>query len=108
MNDRYFADFHIAGFLYHDGIDVFDNLKIGAALTLKAEPENHFDHYAVAIYYEEFQIGYVPRGENEMLSKFLNLGYPNLFEVRINQIAPEAHPAKQVRVVVRIRENKAV
>ena len=27
MNDRHFSDFHIAGFTYYDGIDVFNDLK---------------------------------------------------------------------------------
>jgi hypothetical protein len=103
MNDRHFADFHIAGFTYYDGVDVFENLKIGAPLSLKAEPENPHDPNAVAIYYEEVKIGFVPRSENGLLRKFLNLGHTNLFEVKINQIVPEAHPEKQIRVVVRIK-----
>ena len=106
MNDRHFASFHIAGFTYYDGVDVFDNLKIGTKLFLKAEPENPYDPKAVAIYYgEDIHIGYVPRDENEVMSKFLILGYFDLFEVKINQVSPEAHPEKQVRVVVRICEN---
>ena len=49
MNDRHFSTFHIAGFTYYNGVDVFENLKI-------------------------------------------------------NQVSPEAYPEKQVRVVVRIKE----
>ena len=106
MNDRHFADFHIAGFTYYNGVDVFENLKIGAQLLLKAEPENRFDPNAVAIYYKNEKLGFVPRAENELLRKFLNLGYSELFEVKISQVSPEAYPEKQVRVVVRIREKK--
>ena len=103
MNDRHFANFYIAGFTYYDGVDVFENFKIGAELLLKAEPENPFDPNAVAIYYHDTKLGYVPRSENELLRKFLNLGYTNLFEAKINQFVPEAHPEKQIRVIVRIR-----
>ena len=104
MNDRHFADFHIAGFTYYNGVDVFENLKIGKELLLKVEPENRYDPNAVAIYYQEDKIGFVPRSENEAISKFLNLGYTDLFEVKISQIVPEANPEKQVRVVVRINK----
>ena len=52
------------------------------------------------------KLGFVPRDENELLHKFLNLGYSDLFEVKINQIMPEAHPEKQIRVVVRIRQKE--
>ena len=106
MNDRHFTTFHIAGFTYYNGIDVFEDLRIGAELFLKAEPENRFDPYAVAIYYENEKLGFVPREENEMLRKFLNLGHSDLFEVRISQVSPEAHPEKQIRVVVRIKEKR--
>ena len=105
MNDRHFSTFHIAGFTYYDGVDVFENLKIGTELALKAEPENPYDPNAVAIYYKKEKLGFVPKDENELLSKFLNLGYTDLFEVKINQISPDTHPEKQIRVVVRIREN---
>jgi len=104
MNDGHFADFHIAGFTYYNGVDVFENLKIGKELLLKVEPENRYDPNAVAIYYQEDKIGFVPRSENEAISKFLNLGYTDLFEVKISQIVPEANPEKQVRVVVRINK----
>ena len=104
MNDRHFTTFHVAGFTYYNGIDVFEKLRIGTALFLKAEPENRFDPYAVAIYYGNEKLGFVPREDNEMLRKFLNLGHTDLFEVKISQVSPEAHPEKQIRVVVRIRE----
>jgi hypothetical protein len=106
MYDRHFANFHIAGFTYYNGVDVFENLKIGAQLLLKAEPENPFDPNAVAIYYQEDKLGFVPKGENEIIRKFLNLGYTDLFEAKISQISPEAHPEKQVRVVVRIKQKE--
>ncbi|MCL1969149.1 MAG: HIRAN domain-containing protein [Bacteroidetes bacterium] len=104
MNDRHFSTFHIAGFTYYNGVDLFENLKIGTQLSLKAEPENAFDPNAVAIYYQEEKLGFVPRDENPLLRKFLNLGYTDLFEIKISQVSPETHPEKQIRVVVRIKE----
>ena len=107
MKDRHFASYHIAGFTYYDGVDVFENLKIGTPLSLRAKPENPCDPNAVAIFfYQEHKLGFVPSAENEALSKFLNLGYTDLFDVKINQISPDAHPEKQKRVVVRICEKK--
>jgi hypothetical protein len=46
----------------------------------------------------------VPRGENEMMRKLMNLGYEDIFEAKISQLIPYAHSAKQVRVLVRIRK----
>ena len=106
MNERYFADFHIAGFTFCDGIDVFQELKVGTELTLKAEPENRFDPYAVAIYFNETKLGYIPKEKNEEISKFLNLGYSQLFEAHINRVTAESYPEGQIGVVVRIAKRK--
>jgi hypothetical protein len=102
MNDRYFSSFHIAGFTYNDGVDVFEHLKVGTDLRFMAEPENRFDPSAVAIYYEKTKIGYIPREMNTDISKFLRLGYTDLFEMKINRICVEAHPEKQIHVLIRI------
>jgi hypothetical protein len=104
MINRHFSNFNIAGFTYADGVDVFYDLKIGTELNLKAEPTNQFDVYAVAIYYYTTKLGYIPRGENKIISQFLNLGYTDLFEVKINRITEETHTERQVSVQVRIRE----
>jgi hypothetical protein len=104
MNDRHFSNFNIAGFTYYDGVDVFYDLKIGTELHLKAEPKNCFDAYAVAIYYNETKLGYIPKGENKEISKFLNLGHTSLFEMKINQISMETHTERQVGVLVRIKK----
>jgi len=103
MNDRHFSNFHIAGFTYYDAVDVFDGLKVGTPLALKAEPENPYDANAVAIYYNETKLGYIPSAENGLVSKFFHLGYDDIFEAKISQRNEEAYPEKQVRVVLRIK-----
>jgi hypothetical protein len=106
MSYRHFANFSIAGFSYYDGVDVFQELKIGSELRLVAEPDNRFDPYAVVIYYKDTKLGYIPRDENKIISQFLNLGYTDLFEIKINRVSPATHPEKQIGVQVRIREKK--
>ncbi|HPB05925.1 MAG TPA: HIRAN domain-containing protein [Prolixibacteraceae bacterium] len=104
MNDRHFSNFNIAGFTYYDGIEVFSELKIGTLLTMVAEPNNKYDPSAVAIYYNDKKLGFVPRENNELLFKFMELGHKELFEIRVNRISPESHPEKQIGVIVRINE----
>ncbi len=102
MNDRFFISFSIAGFTYYEGVEVFEHLKIGTRLTAVNEPENGFDAHAVALYFENSKLGYIPRECNSEVSKFFRLGHENLFEFRINRVFPEAHPEKQISVVVKI------
>lgn len=102
MNDRFFNSFTIAGFLYYDGIEVFEYLKVGVRLNAIPEPENIHDTNAVALYFENTRLGYIPRECNIEISKFFRLGHRQLFEFRINRVCPEAHSEKQIGVVVKI------
>ena len=104
--DNYFNHFDIAGFTYYEGVDVFDELKIGTTVKLVAEPENPYDRNAVAIYYKDKKLGFVPRNENKMISKLLQFGYKKIFTAKINRISPDEHPENQVGVVVKINEKK--
>lgn len=97
------TNFHIAGFGYWEGCEAFEQLKIGTRLELVREEDNKFDPYAVAIYYGDFKLGFIPREDNHDISKFLDMGWNNLFEVRITRITPDAHPESQVEVIVYVR-----
>lgn len=98
------TNFHIAGFGYWEGCEVFENLKIGSKLQLERESDNKFDPYAVALYCGEYKLGYIPRKDNHDISKFLEMGYTDIFETRITRITPDVHPEQQVEVVVHIRK----
>ena len=100
---RHFSTFHIAGFSFWDGCIVFNELKIGTSLALDREDDNKFDPYAVAIYYGDSKLGYIPRSENHEISKFLEQGHTDLFEVRINRICPDAHPENQIGIIVYLK-----
>lgn len=99
---RHYAHFHLAGFTYWDGAEVFGELRIGTLLTLRRETDNRFDAYAVAIWYGDHKLGFVPRGENHEISKWLEMGYTQAFECRINRLTPDADPEEQVGVVVHL------
>ena len=99
---RHYAHFRLAGFSYWEGAAVFDELKVGTPLTLQRGADNAFDPYAVAIYYGEYKLGFVPRGENHELSKFLEMGHGAWFEARINRVSPTEEPEQQIGVVVHL------
>ena len=100
MKRRNFSNFNIAGFTYWDGAIVFNELKIGTQLRLEREKENQYDPKAVAIYFGEYKIGFVPRGENDHISKLCEAGYCDIFDVRINRVSPEESPENQIGVIV--------
>ena len=104
MVNQHYATFYIAGFTYWDGVEVFDELKVGTELKLEVEPTNGHDPNAVKILFNETMLGYIPRGENEEISKFLQLGYSGLFSTKISRINPEAHSEKQICVTIKINK----
>jgi hypothetical protein len=106
--ERHFSNFYIAGFTYWDGCMAYEHLKVGTLLRLVREEDNRYDCTAVAIYYEDKKLGYIPSTENATIAKFLDLGYGDIFEVRVQRIVPDAHPEKQIGVVVFLREASTV
>ena len=103
---RNFFDCHIAGFAYYDGLDVLDTLIPGAQVSLTAEPENPYDPDAVALYFGEKKLGYVPKAKNTFLSNLLYFGYGSIFEARISSRNLENDPERQFRIVIRLKDNR--
>ncbi len=68
------GQFYVAGFQYYDGPDIIHQLRAGQRYELVAEPENPHDAFAVAIYWHNRQLGYIPRQENRSLSRLLQQG----------------------------------
>ena len=100
---EHLAHFDIAGFTYYDAAEAFENLKIGTKLQLKIDEENKFDARAIAIYFNDFKLGFVPRSENRIVYKLLKIGFEGL-ETRIQRIDATAHPENQVSVIVHLLE----
>ena len=98
-----FVSCNVAGFTHYDGCVVFNELKIGTPLQLVREDENAYDHDAVAIFYGNTHIGYLPSSKNEQLASMLDLGHSDLFEVYVQSIDSTAHPEEQVHIGIFVK-----
>lgn len=101
---EHLANFYIAGLTYYDAPICFKKLEIGTELILELDLENKFDPRAVAIYYEEYKLGYVPRTENRIFYKLLKTGHKDILSLMIQQIDETEHPENQIRVVAHLLE----
>ncbi|MXV38242.1 DNA-binding protein [Flavobacteriaceae bacterium Ap0902] len=99
---EHLAHFNIAGFTYYEGIECFQDLRIGKKVDLKLDTENKYDPRAVAIYYKKFKLGYVPRSENRIIYKLLTVGLGNNLQARIQRVMPREHPENQIGVVIHL------
>ncbi len=65
--------------------------------------DNPHDSNAVALYFEDIMLGYVPRTENTLIAQMLHYGH-DVFECRVQQVIPEASPRAQVRVAIYVKD----
>jgi hypothetical protein len=84
---------------------VINELKPGAKLELERDIHNPFDPRAVAIYYGNTKLGYIPKNLNEDISIFLDMGHSDIFDIRVQSVSPDNHPESQVRVAIFIKNN---
>lgn len=104
MKREHLAHFSLAGFTYYDGVICYNELAIGTLLKLVLEENNSFDPRAVAIYFNEYKLGYIPRSDNRIFYKLLKVGFSG-FEARIQFLDGSEHPEQQIGVVVHLIQN---
>lgn len=70
-------EFLVVGLRYHDYYNTFEEravgLKIGDELELIKEPDNPYDHNAIAVFYKGKCVGYISRGETEDVSELMSM-----------------------------------
>jgi hypothetical protein len=91
----------LAGFQFHEGRQIWDQLKVGDPLTLVREPDNPHDARAVRVHWNGHMLGYVPRAENDAVARQLDRG--NRLEARIVRLAKHRDPWKRVEFEVFLR-----
>jgi hypothetical protein len=69
----------VRGFQYYDGPGLLGEMGALDRLLLVREPENRYDHNAIAFYYRDHKIGFVPREKNEVLARLMDAEVVRLF-----------------------------
>jgi|GEM_PF-115554 len=90
--------FFIAGFQYHDGPELVEELEAGTELVLIHEKDNPHDPRAVAFHFGSSHLGYIPRQRNRTIAALLDQGAP--LRAHITQVDSEADPWHAVEVAV--------
>lgn len=84
----------LAGFRYHEGKTVWDELKVGDALQLVREPDNPYDPKAVRVDWQGHVLGYVPRAENTAVARMMDHGEP--VQARIVKLRKARNPRERI------------
>ena len=88
----------VAGFQFHSGEDVWADLSVGDALALVREQSNQHDASAVAVWFHDHQLGYIPRGDNSAIAQMLDRG--ESLTARITQLKVADDPWERIRIEV--------
>ena len=88
----------LAGFRYHEAVEVWDELRVGDRLELARERDNPHDANAVSVSWRGRKLGYVPRYENAALAWGLDRGAA--FAARVSRLAPDARPSRRLEFEV--------
>lgn len=112
-----FLECRIAGTVYHDIKDIWDELYEGAPLALVRDRHNLYDPHAVAVALRDdydgnpedfdfrFILGYIPRTDNEALAALLDMGWENLLEAEISEIREDGPMSERLRMEVYVVGN---
>jgi HIRAN domain len=84
----------LAGFRYYQGKALWDEMKVGDALTLVREAGNPHDSNAVRVEWHGRQLGYVPQRENRAVAQHMDRG--GRVEARISKL--QQHPNAWQRI----------
>lgn len=91
----------LAGYQYHAGNELWEQLQTGDTLTLVREPDNPHDRNAVRVEWQGQQLGYLPRAENQAIAVELDRG--GRVEARIARLREARNPWQRILFDVFIR-----
>ena len=64
----------VAGTSFYNVKSIETELNENDKLDLQREPSNEYDEFAIAIYYKEQKIGFIPKIKNESVARLLDAG----------------------------------
>jgi hypothetical protein len=91
----------LAGFQYYQGGQLWDEIKVGDALTLAREPANPHDSNAVRVEWQGHKLGYVPRRENQAVARHMDRG--GNVEARVSKLTQHRNPWQRIEFEVFVR-----
>lgn len=99
----YLLQSFIRGFRFYDGLKILNQLKEGQILELQREPDNQYDKCAIALYYQQHKLGYVPKEDNKMLSKLIDAEVIEIIS-EITNLNKEAKAWENVHIAIYVRK----
>ena len=101
-----FKWFWIKDFQEYDSYKVYNELRLGTKLDLRPEPSHPYYPEAVAIYFGETKLGYIPKEYSSEIYKLLYFGHDDFYEALISSDCSKTSIEFFCFVTVRLKDNR--
>ena len=101
----YFLHCYIAGLQYYEVLEVWKKLEIGQLLELIPEPENRYDTHAVIVAFKGKKLGYLPKSQNQAVSKILLAGH-DAYEARVQSIYTHNPMYERIEICLKVKSKE--
>ena len=95
----YLLQCFVAGFRFNNGMELLELMEVNDVIELKREPNNEHDTSAIALYWQQEKIGYVPADNNLILAKLLDAEALPLFAI-ITHLNKKVKPWENVSIAI--------
>lgn len=105
----YLLQCFVAGFRHYRGMELLGEMEVNDFVELKREPENEYDDFAIALYWQQEKIGFIPADFNETIARLMDAeALPML--ASITHLNKEVKPWENVVIAVYFlqEENKSL
>ncbi|HQI02956.1 MAG TPA: HIRAN domain-containing protein [Deltaproteobacteria bacterium] len=91
---------NVAGFRYYRGEKVWPRIHPGDAIILKREPHNPHDRKAIALYWHDEKLGYIPRTDNSVIANILDQGATLKASIRKKNLSKNSCQGMEIKVEI--------
>lgn len=95
----YLLQCFVAGFRFYKGMELLNEMEVNDFIELRREPENQHDDFAIALYWQQEKIGFIPAEYNAIIARLLDASALPLLAT-ITHLNREVKPWENVVVAV--------
>ncbi|RNI33573.1 hypothetical protein EFY79_18295 [Hanamia caeni] len=89
----------VAGFRFYKGMELLPHMQEQDIVELRRQPDNEHDEFAVAVYWQQEMIGYLPAASSEVSARLMDAKALPLVGI-ITHLQRDAQPWENVAVAV--------
>ena len=90
---------YVAGTGYCKNIDqIQDQITDTTQLTMLRQPDNEVDQYAIGIYFNQTQLGWVPMKDNLVIARLMDAG--KLFNCKVVSVSKNSPSSPRINVSI--------